>query len=65
MRNSWKIPRPCDLRLSHVDAIAFVHGGLRSAQLRQVRKAAEEVRPAMVEDLMEYAWDIHIIYIYT
>eukprot|EP00435_Cladocopium_sp_Y103_P037689 s1311_g10.t1 len=29
--------------LSHVDAIAFVHGGLRSAQLRSVRKAAEEV----------------------
>lgn len=29
-------------RLSHVDAIAFVHGGLRSAQLRGLRKAAEE-----------------------
>ncbi|CAL1146678.1 unnamed protein product [Cladocopium goreaui] len=29
--------------LSHVDAIAFVHGGLRSAQLRGLRKAAEEV----------------------
>jgi hypothetical protein len=25
-----------------VDAIAFVHGGLRSAQLRGLRKAAEE-----------------------
>ena len=46
---SWEIPRttagpsePSARRLSHVDAIAFVHGGLRSAQLRGLRKAAEE-----------------------
>lgn len=31
------------MRLSHADAIAFVHGGLRGVQLQKLSFAAEEV----------------------
>ena len=31
------------MRLSHADAIAFVHGGLRGVQLQKLSLAAEEV----------------------
>ena len=35
-------------RLSHADAIAFVHGGLRGVQLQKLSLAAEEVHTSII-----------------
>ena len=43
-------------RLSHADAIAFVHGGLRGAQLQKLSLAAEEVHISIMTQGVLLGW---------